>query len=76
VFEPFTQLDGSLARRFQGSGLGLYMCRTLIAAHDGELRLTSRVGEGTTVMLRLPASRVIPLSPAPGETSVTAKEAR
>ncbi len=37
VFEPFTQLDGSLARRFQGAGLGLYVSRALVAGHGGEL---------------------------------------
>ena len=59
VFEPFTQLDTSLARRFQGSGLGLYVARALAAAHDGTLSLTSRVGQGTTALLRLPAGRLI-----------------
>ena len=41
VFEPFTQLDGSLARRFQGAGLGLYVSRALVAGHGGELTLRS-----------------------------------
>ena len=59
VFEPFTQLDTSLARRFQGSGLGLYMCRALVSAHDGQLALSSRVGEGTTAKLWLPAHRLV-----------------
>jgi signal transduction histidine kinase len=59
VFEPFTQLDSSLARRFQGAGLGLYVSRALVAGHGGELVLRSAPGEGTTVEIHLPADRVI-----------------
>jgi signal transduction histidine kinase len=59
VFEPFTQLDGSLARRFQGAGLGLYVSRALVAGHGGELTLRSIEGQGTIAEVRLPAARVI-----------------
>ncbi len=59
AFEPFTQLDSTLARRFEGAGLGLYMSRALAEGHGGRLRLHSRPGEGTTAELRLPASRLI-----------------
>jgi signal transduction histidine kinase len=59
AFEPFTQLDSTLTRRFQGAGLGLYMSRALAEGHGGRLRLHSRPGEGTTAELRLPASRLI-----------------
>jgi len=58
VFEPFTQLDSTLARRYQGSGLGLYVSRALIAGHGGRLTLISRAGEGTTAEIRLPASQL------------------
>jgi signal transduction histidine kinase len=69
VFEPFTQLDGTLARRFAGAGLGLYMSRALVEGHGGRLRLHSRPGEGTTVELRLPGSRLIwpDDGPCPGQ---------
>ena len=46
VFEPFTQLDSTLARRFQGAGLGLYVSRALVAGHGGELSLRSVPGDG------------------------------
>ncbi len=59
VFEPFTQLDGTLARRFQGAGLGLYVSRALVAGHGGELSLHSVPGAGTSAEIRLPAERVI-----------------
>jgi signal transduction histidine kinase len=64
VFEPFTQLDGSLARRFQGAGLGLYVSRALVSGHGGKLTLHSPPGRGTLAEIRLPAERVI-ASPAP-----------
>jgi len=59
AFEPFTQLDSTLARRFEGVGLGLYMSRALAEGHGGRLRLHSRPGGGTTAELRLPAGRLI-----------------
>ena len=59
VFEPFTQLDSSLARRFQGAGLGLYVSRALVAGHGGALVLRSAPGAGTAAEIRLPANRLI-----------------
>jgi signal transduction histidine kinase len=59
VFEPFTQLDSTLARRFQGAGLGLYVSRALVAGLGGELSLHSAPGVGTSVEIRLPAERLI-----------------
>jgi signal transduction histidine kinase len=59
VFEPFTQLDSSLARRFQGAGLGLYVSRALVAGHSGELVLHSVPEVGTTAEIRLPAERLV-----------------
>ena len=58
AFEPFVQLDGSLARRFPGSGLGLYVSRITARAHGGDLILSSTPGVGTTAALRLPADRL------------------
>src|SRR5471032_209298 len=58
ALEPFRQLDGSLARRFEGAGLGLSIAKALAELHGGALSVASAVGEGTTVTIRLPASRV------------------
>ena len=63
VFEPFTQLDSSLARRFQGAGLGLYVSRALVTGHGGKLVLRSLPGTGTVAEIRLPAERVITTAP-------------
>jgi len=55
VFEPFTQIESTLSRRFQGAGLGLYVSRALVAGHGGTLALRSELGKGTTAEIRLPA---------------------
>jgi signal transduction histidine kinase len=58
VFEPFTQLDNALSRRYPGAGLGLFMARAIVAAHGGELLLASRPGQGTTARITLPKARL------------------
>jgi signal transduction histidine kinase len=59
MFEPFTQLDSSLARRFQGSGLGLHLSRSLAAALGGTLSLEDPEGPGIVAVLRFPPERVL-----------------
>ena len=59
VFDPFTQVDTSLARRFPGVGVGLYLARALVESHGGTLSLRSREGAGTTAEVRLPAHRML-----------------
>jgi signal transduction histidine kinase len=52
--QPFYQVDSSLAREFEGTGLGLALSRSLVELHDGELSIDSTVGQGTTVTCRFP----------------------
>ena len=58
VLEPFGQAEDHLTRQNGGIGLGLPIARALLKMHGGELVLTSEVDVGTTVEIRLPASRV------------------
>jgi PAS domain S-box-containing protein len=58
AMESFRQVDGSLARRFEGAGLGLSIAKSLAELHGGSLRIQSEVGEGTAVTIALPATRV------------------
>jgi signal transduction histidine kinase len=57
--EPFTQADASISRKYGGTGLGLAICRKLAALHEATLTIASAPGEGTTVRVTFPASRVI-----------------
>jgi PAS domain S-box-containing protein len=58
AFQPFRQLDNTLARRFEGAGLGLSICKGLVDLHGGTLSIESAEGHGTTVSIELPPSRV------------------
>ncbi len=60
---PFQQVDGALSRKYQGTGLGLPLAKAQIEMHGGSLELESKVGVGTTVTVRFPASRVVIPSP-------------
>jgi PAS domain S-box-containing protein len=62
---PFGQVDGSLARRFEGAGLGLPLAKALTELHGGRLELDSAPGVGTTATVHLPANRVMRPVPAP-----------
>jgi PAS domain S-box-containing protein len=65
ALEPFGQVDARLARRHEGTGLGLPLARRLAELHNGSLRINSTKGSGTTVTVTLPAERVArDLSPA------------
>jgi PAS domain S-box-containing protein len=54
VLQPFQQADASLARRFEGAGLGLPIAHALTKLHGGSLAIASAEGKGTTVTVELP----------------------
>ena len=57
ALEPFRQIDDSIARRHQGTGLGLPLAKTLSELHGGELKVASEPGRGTTVTVSLPGTQ-------------------
>lgn len=58
ALEPFTQVDGALTRSQEGTGLGLPISLALMKLHDGDLKIASEAGKGTTVTIYFPAARV------------------
>ena len=54
LFQPFTQIDSTLARRYSGTGLGLVMVKRLTELHGGAVALRSVLGKGSTFTVWLP----------------------
>jgi signal transduction histidine kinase len=57
VFEPFYRADRSRSRDTGGYGIGLSLAKRIAEAHGGSIELSSTVGEGTSVLVSVPASR-------------------
>lgn len=54
LFQPFQQLDSSLARHYEGTGLGLALTQRLARLHGGDVTLTSGAGPGARFTITLP----------------------
>lgn len=54
IFEPFVQGDLGLSKKYGGTGLGLSICAQLAGLMGGGITLRSKVGEGSTFMMRIP----------------------
>ncbi len=54
LFTEFTQVDASLSRRFEGTGLGLALCRRFVDMHGGAIGVESAPGRGSTFWIELP----------------------
>lgn len=66
IFEPFyTTKSGPDASGKGGTGLGLSLCRDIIEAHHGRIRVDSSVGKGTAFTLRIPTARKTPAQRGP-----------
>jgi len=58
LFQPFSQVDSSLARKHDGTGLGLALTKQLAELHGGAISVQSTVGEGSTFTVRLPIAPI------------------
>lgn len=55
IFEPFFQITSDVAHQQSGAGLGLTITRKLVELHGGLIHLESKVGEGSTFVIKIPA---------------------
>jgi signal transduction histidine kinase len=67
ALQPFGQIDSRMSRKYQGTGLGLPLTKSMIELHGGSLRLESVVGYGTAATLWLPPARIVAFEPPPNE---------
>ena len=59
ALEKFRQVDNSLARPYEGIGLGLPLVQEIVALHGGRLAIDSEPGNGTIVTVFLPVRRAV-----------------
>ncbi|HVZ00384.1 MAG TPA: ATP-binding protein [Dongiaceae bacterium] len=71
--EPFRQVESPYSRRHGGTGLGLYISRSLMRLHGGDIEIASTLGKGTTVTLVFPEDCVLRSTSAPRLAVVAAK---
>lgn len=61
VFSPFVRTDRAMSSQTPGLGLGLYICRELVRAHDGDIEIGRSNLGGARVIVTLPNSRITPV---------------
>lgn len=54
IFEPFTQVDESMTREYEGGGIGLYICKRFCELMKGEIWVKSQLGKGSMFSFFLP----------------------
>ena len=68
IFEPFERVEGSVSRKYQGTGLGLALTKSLVELHGGSIRAESEgVGRGSVFSFILPVAHGKDPLPAPRE---------
>jgi PAS domain S-box-containing protein len=72
LFKPFSQVDSSLARQFEGTGLGLAMVKLLADLHGGAVAVESAVGEGSRFTVWIPMRTTADLALESTSISATA----
>jgi signal transduction histidine kinase len=56
VFEKFHRAENARVMQAPGTGLGLFICKSIVGAHGGSMELSSGPGKGTCVRFSIPAA--------------------
>jgi PAS domain S-box-containing protein len=56
IFDRFRQVDSSLSRQAEGSGIGLALVKSIIELHNGKIELISKIGKGSEFIIELPVT--------------------
>ena len=70
LFQPFKQLDSSLNRQHEGTGLGLALVRRLVELHGGSVTVESALGQGSCFTLSMPYRLAQALEETPPDTAL------
>jgi signal transduction histidine kinase len=54
LFQPFVQLESSLNRKHEGTGLGLSLVKRIVELHEGSVEVKSELGKGSCFTVRIP----------------------
>ena len=68
-FDRFWQAESTDVRRFGGTGIGLYIVRSLVEGMGGRVRVTSTLGRGSTFTVALQRARLAPIEKAADEAT-------
>ncbi|MBN2436398.1 MAG: transporter substrate-binding domain-containing protein [Spirochaetes bacterium] len=67
LFEPFQQIDSSLTKKHEGTGLGLHLSQKIVALLGGSIRVESEYGNGTSFFVKLPIKTEVKIEKSSGD---------
>ena len=59
IGQPFEQVQNQFTKNHKGSGLGLAIARTIVQMSGGTMKIRSRIGQGTSVTIKMPMHAIV-----------------